>query len=166
MSTVASLSSLNNATLSNTTNSNSTKSALGALSSTDFMKLMIQQLSHQDPLNPTDSNQMLGQISQISTLQSNTQMTQSLAQVQTNIQSLTLQQSIGAGGNLIGKSVAGTDANGALVTGNVTAIQVQNQSVYLVLDKSTVMPMSNVEAVTIPSAIQSPVTAPATTPGT
>ncbi len=67
---------------------------MNTLSGGEFLNLMINQLEHQDPLNPTDSNQLLNQMAQISTLQSNTDMQSSLA-------SLTLQQSIGAGGNLI-----------------------------------------------------------------
>src|SRR5215469_2418367 len=107
---------LNSATIGNSSNTTAS-SGLNTLSSSDFMKLMITQLSNQDPLNPTDSNQMLGQISQISTLQSNTQMTQSLS-------ALTLQQSIGAGGNLVGKTVSGVATDGNKVTGTVTGVQV------------------------------------------
>ncbi|MGN6367263.1 MAG: flagellar hook assembly protein FlgD [Phycisphaerae bacterium] len=113
---------LNSATVANS--KNSSNNGLNALSSADFMKLMITQLSNQDPLNPTDSNQMLGQISQISTLQSNTQMTQSLS-------TLTLQQSIGAGGNLVGKTVTGVDTDGNDVTGVVNGVKVMSNKVYL-----------------------------------
>jgi flagellar basal-body rod modification protein FlgD len=120
---------INSATLSNNTSSSSSNTGLGTLTSADFMKLMITQLSNQDPLNPTDSNQMLGQISQISTLQSNTQMTQSLS-------SLTLQQSIGAGGNLVGKTVTGVDSDGNNVTGVVNGIKVINNQVYLAVTDS------------------------------
>jgi flagellar basal-body rod modification protein FlgD len=120
--------SLNSALLSNSTNSSS-NTGLNTLTSADFMKLMITQLSNQDPLNPTDSNQMLGQISQISTLQSNTQMTQSLS-------SLTLQQSIAAGGNLVGKTVTGVDTDGVNVTGVVNGVKVINNSVYLAVTDS------------------------------
>lgn len=125
MSTVGNI---NSATLSNSTNSSS-NTGLSALSSADFMKLMITQLSNQDPLNPTDSNQMLGQISQISTLQSNTQMTSSLS-------SLTLQQSIGAGGNLVGKTVTGVDTDGTNITGIVNGVKVMNNKVYLAVTDS------------------------------
>src|SRR5579864_8220108 len=99
-------------------------SGASALTSSDFMNLMLKQLQNQDPLNPTDSNQLLQQISQISTLQSNQAL-------QTSLQGLTLQQSIGAAGNLIGKAVNGVYANGTPAQGNVTAVQVQNQQVYL-----------------------------------
>src|SRR3954467_12670689 len=106
--------------------SNGSGGSSKALSSSDFMNLMIQQLSQQDPLNPTDSNQLLTQMSQISQLQSN-------ADMQTSLSSLTLQQSIGAGGNLIGKSIEGLDTNGTKLNGTVTSVLVQNKNVYLQL---------------------------------
>ncbi len=123
-------------TTSSTTTSGSA-AGVKSLTSSDFLKLMFTQLEHQDPLNPTDSNQMLSQISQISTLQSNTAM-------QTSLQGLTLQQSIGAGGNLIGKSIKGLGSDGSNITGNVTSVQVQNSTVYLGLDSGATLPMSNV----------------------
>jgi flagellar basal-body rod modification protein FlgD len=117
------------------------------LTSGDFMKLMINQLQHQDPLNPTDSNALLQQIAQISTLQSNSSL-------QSTLTSLSLQQSIGAGGNLIGKAVTGLDAGGNTIDGLVTGVQVQNQQVFLTLDNdiSKVVPMQNVTTITQPLA--------------
>jgi flagellar basal-body rod modification protein FlgD len=111
------------------------------MSSTDFMKVMLTQLSHQDPLNPTDSNQLLTQMSQISQLQSNQDM-------QTNISSLTLQQSIGAAGNLVGKEVKGLTETGDAAVGAVTSVRVANKTVYLELDNGKTLPMQNVTAIT------------------
>ena len=111
-----------------------------SLSSSDFLNLMIQQLEQQDPLNPTDSNQLLTQMSQISQLQSNTQMVSSL-------QGLTLQQSIGSAGNLIGKSVNGLDANSNQVNGVVSSVAVRNQQVYLELSTGSELPMQNVTSI-------------------
>src|SRR5512146_2577772 len=91
------------------------KTGTTGLTSSDFMNLMIQQLQNQDPLNPTDSNQLLQQISQISNLQSNQTLQSSLA-------ALTLQQSIGAAGNLIGKLIQGIDAKGNQTAGVVKGV--------------------------------------------
>jgi flagellar basal-body rod modification protein FlgD len=118
----------------------SSSSTLNGMNASDFLNLMITQLQQQDPMNPTDSNQLLTQMSQISTLQSNTQMASSL-------QSLTLQQSIGAAGNLIGKSITGLDDSGAKVNGIVTSVSVQNSSVYLTTDTGSTLPMKNLTGV-------------------
>ena len=118
-----------------------------ALSSADFLNLMIHQLSNQDPLNPTDSNQLLTQMSQISNLQSNSDMQASLA-------SLTLQQSIGAGGNLIGKTINGIDGYGNAVSGIVTSVKVIDKNVYLELDNGHDLPMKNVTQIAQVGAAQ------------
>jgi flagellar basal-body rod modification protein FlgD len=122
-----------------------TNSGPKSLSSGDFMNLMINQLQHQDPMNPTDSNTLLQQIAEISTLQSN----QSL---QTSLSSLTLQQSIGAGGNLIGKAVQGLDANGNPLDGQVTGVKIENDKVLLTLNNNsqTTLPMENLITISQP----------------
>jgi flagellar basal-body rod modification protein FlgD len=107
------------------------------LSSTDFMNVMLAQLQQQDPLNPTDSNQMLTQMSEISTLQSNQALT-------TNLQGLTLQQSIASGSSMMGKTVLGTDAQGNSTGGTVTSVKVVNQSVMLELNSGGELPLSGV----------------------
>ena len=121
----------------NTSGTGASGGSVKALSSGDFLNLMIQQLSQQDPMNPTDSNQLLTQMSQISTLQSNSDMQASLA-------SLTLQQSIGAGGNLIGKKIEGLDGNGNEIKGTVTSVKVSGKKILLGLDSGTDLPMTNV----------------------
>jgi len=117
--------------------SSGTTNNVKSLSGSDFLNLMIQQLSQQDPMNPTDSNQLLNQMAQISTLQSNSDMQASLA-------SLTLQQSIGAGGNLIGKRVDGLDVNGNEIHGIVQKVQVSGKQIYLGLDSGLNLPMANI----------------------
>ncbi len=117
------------------------------MTASDFLNLMIEQLAHQDPLNPTDSNQLLNQMAQISTLQSNSQM-------QTSLSGLTLQQSIGAGGNLIGKHVQGLSDNNEQVDGIVTSIKVENKKVFLELETGKSLAMENVTgiAMALPAA--------------
>jgi flagellar basal-body rod modification protein FlgD len=113
----------------------------------DFMKVMIAQLQHQDPLDPSKSDQLLTQMSQISQLQSNQAM-------QTNIEGLTLQQSIGAGGSLIGKTVVGLDETGAQITGVVTSLKVENKQVSLELDTGKALPISSITQIA-PTSTQS-----------
>jgi flagellar basal-body rod modification protein FlgD len=123
-----------------TTSSSQKQTGPQSLSSSDFMTLMLKQLQSQDPMNPTDSNALLQQIAQISTLQSN----QSL---QTSLSQMTLQQTLGAAGNLIGKAVQGVDDSGNALTGAVQGVRVQDKQIYLQLNNGSVLPMSNVVAI-------------------
>jgi hypothetical protein len=60
------------------------------------------------------------------------------------LQGLTLQQSIGAGGTLIGKTIQGLTSTGDSVQGVVTSVQVTNKQVFLEMDTGQEMPLENV----------------------
>src|SRR5689334_16777839 len=66
------------------------------LQPTDFIKMMITQLQNQDPLQPSSSDQLLSQMSQIVQLQSSTQL-------QDSLKGLVLQNQTCATGSLIDK---------------------------------------------------------------
>jgi flagellar basal-body rod modification protein FlgD len=93
-----------------TTAASSTKSALGK---DDFLKMMIAQLKHQDPLNPMDGTAFTAQLAQFSSLEQlqniNSQMTSFTQQQQT----LGNSQAV----NFIGKQVLAT-GNTVSVDGN------------------------------------------------
>ena len=71
------------------------------LSQTDFLQLFIKQLQYQDPLNPLDSTQMLGQMTQINTVAALSTMTQSIKNMESYQASASSLQAVG----LIGKKV-------------------------------------------------------------
>ncbi len=53
--------------------------AVGGLTMDDFLTLMTAQLKNQDPLNPTDSNQFLAQLSELSTVEGISQLNTSMS---------------------------------------------------------------------------------------
>ena len=101
-----------------------TGKSIGEISSQDFLNLIIQQLLHQDPLDPMDNQELLSQMTQIRSLESNMQLTQSL-------QTLVLQQSIASAGDLMGKLITGYDIFGLLTQGVVQGVQISGGKVYL-----------------------------------
>jgi flagellar basal-body rod modification protein FlgD len=72
-----------------------------ALTSENFLKMMIVQLQNQDPLEPTGNEELLNQISQMRSLQSSIELSDSL-------KTLNAQQKLGSAASLIGKTVSGT----------------------------------------------------------
>lgn len=110
------------------------------LNTSDFVHMMITQLQHQDPLNPTNSDQLMSEMSQIGQLQSTSQL-------QTTLQGLATQTQIGAASSLMGKQVTGLDANSNPVSGLVASVQVTSTGVNLQLQNGTELALSNVATI-------------------
>lgn len=101
---------------------------------------MVTQLQNQDPLNPTDPNSLMQQVSEIGQMQSTTQL-------QTTLSGLAQQTQIGAASNLIGKNVNGLDSGNNQVTGQVTSVQVSSSGINLQLDSGSIVPLSGVTTI-------------------
>lgn len=76
-------------------------SGIAALSPADFMTLMTAQLKNQDPLNPTDSNQFLSQLAQLSTVSGITSMNTTM----TNLSSSLLSSQALSSATLVGHGI-------------------------------------------------------------
>ena len=99
------------------------------LSQQDFLKLLVTQMTSQDPMKPTDSQDLLSQMTQFSTLNANTALQTQLAQMQTL-------NEFSQAGSLLGKQVTlqlddTTTAQGLVTdvdtSGNVPQIIVNGQ---------------------------------------
>lgn len=80
----------------------------------DFMKILLTQLTYQDPLKPMDNKEFMAQMAQFTTLEQTQQLNDKIATLITNQAAL---QSIG----LIGKTVDVTTDSGP-VTGTVVSL--------------------------------------------
>ena len=116
------------------------------LNPSDFINMMMTQLQNQDPLNPTSSDQLMSQMSQIGQLQSTSQL-------QTTMKTLTTQSQIGAASALIGKQVSGLDLNSDPIAGTVTSVQVSSTGVNLSLAEGGSLALSNVTDIAGSSAV-------------
>ncbi len=87
------------AAASSTTTTTSTKNAAG--SEDRFLKLLVAQLSNQDPMNPMDNAQMTSQMAQISTVTGVQQVNQAIQELSAQLASMQMLQS----SSLVGRSV-------------------------------------------------------------
>lgn len=89
------------------------------LASEDFFQLLVTELQQQDPLEPTKTGDMIGQVSQIRSIEVSEQLMSTLEQ-------LTQQQRTSGSSDLIGKYIEAdvTDAEGNEITvaGIVTSV--------------------------------------------
>ena len=92
--------------------------SIAALDSGDFFKLLIAQLSNQDPLEPVSNEELLGQISSIREIELSSTLTESL-------RSLTSQQGLGSASALIGRYVTGLPGpDGIVESGLVVGLRI------------------------------------------
>ena len=118
----------------------STSNSSSKLNTDDFINMMMTQLQHQDPLNPTTSDQLMSQMSQIGQLQSTSQL-------QTTLTGLATQTQIGAASSLMGKQVTGIDNDKNPVAGVVATVQVTSTGVNLQLQDGSTMALTNVSSI-------------------
>lgn len=86
------------------------------LSMDDLLKLLMTELSFQDPLKPVDNKDFLTQMAQFTSLDTTRQLNDNITRL---LSTQSLNQSVG----LLGKTIdAKTDSNG-VVSGQVTALQ-------------------------------------------
>jgi flagellar basal-body rod modification protein FlgD len=112
---------------------------LSSLTPTDFLNMLIVELKNQDPLDPTNSTEILQQTGIMSQITSTTTLTDTLNSLQTS-------DSISSASSLIGMTIAGTDANSNPVNGVVSSIGISGDSVTATVGDSSV-PIANITSV-------------------
>ncbi len=98
--------------------------------------MLIAELQNQDPTQPMSSEDLLTQLSNMSQLQSTTDL-------DTALQSNTTNQQLSIGASFIGKTINGTDASGNAVSGVVDQAFLQNGTAYVGVGNSPV-PLANI----------------------
>jgi flagellar basal-body rod modification protein FlgD len=87
----------------------------GDLGKDSFLTLFVAQLQHQDPMNPMDDGQFMGQMASFSTLEQVSNLAAANDRIASN---LTSTSAIG----LIGRTVSYVDANDEIQTGTVDKV--------------------------------------------
>jgi len=122
-----------------------------------FLKLLVAELKYQDPMNPTDPTQYLGETAQFS-------MVQTLNTVGSDVTAMLTASQQAAAAALIGREVTGTDAAGNSITGVVSGMQTSSSGTSLEICSDSV-PLANVTSVTAAGTSSSSAT-PTTTADT
>lgn len=122
------------------------------LGSDAFLKLLVAQLKNQDPMNPAQGTEFLAQTAQFTMVEKLTQIQQQ------NADQLAAQRVLQAG-QLVGRTVSYTDANGVAKQGTVESARLLVTGPVLSVD-GTDVPMASVTEIsqgpTAPSAAATP----------
>jgi flagellar basal-body rod modification protein FlgD len=102
--------------VNNSSTTTQQKASIGqTLGKDDFLKLLVGQLQHQDPLAPSDDQQWIGQMAAFSQLEQVTNMASSTQKI---VDTLNTNGAL----SLIGRTVTYLDSAGASHTGNVDTV--------------------------------------------
>src|SRR6266480_1149889 len=113
--------------LTNPTGASQAKSATPTLGKDDFLKLLVGQLQHQDPLAPSDDQQWIGQMAAFSQLE---QVSNTAAATQKIVDTLNMNGTL----SLIGHNVTYLDTTGASHSGTVETVDVTGGKATLTVD--------------------------------
>ncbi len=116
--------------------STSTNLRANSMNQEDFLKILLTQLTYQDPMKPVDNQQFLAQMAQFTSLEQTQQLNDKIAVLISNQAAL---QSVG----LIGRTVDIT-ANGSTVTGSVTALSLSGESPLITVKTAAGATLSNI----------------------
>ena len=106
----------------------------------DFLRLLVMQLTHQDPLKPMEDVDFMAQLAQMQALDEQIAMTQTMRAMRIDTQ-------LQATSALIGKLVSGADENGNELGGVVDRVVVESDAVYAQLANGLRIPTENIRQV-------------------
>lgn len=89
----------------------------------EFLKLLITQLKHQDPVNPVDDKEFIAQLAQFSSLEQMQNLNTNLSDMMMAHQQLT---ALGQAMEMIGREVELFTKDGESLFGTVTGVQFRN----------------------------------------
>jgi len=99
----------------------------------DFLKLLVTQLQHQDPMNPMDDKDFMGQMAQFSSLE---QITNLVTATQAQSFSTQMSQAVG----LIGHNVSWVAADGTNGTGTASKVSISDGAIQITVGDSQITP--------------------------
>ncbi len=136
-------------TLGTTGQPASTGNAFDTFTSQDFLELMFSELTNQDPLQPSDTGDLIDQIGQIRSIEADVNLTEQL-------ETIVSRSEIASAGNLVGSYVVGVSDSGLSREGLVLSVSVTDDGPVLNLHNNARIPLGSVREFVDPSAFESP----------
>lgn len=116
---------------------------IGGLTMNDFLTLMTAQLQNQDPLNPTDANQFLSQLSELSTVEGISQLNTNLSSLSSSMLSSQAVSSAGLVGHSVLAQSSSTTYTGGTLSGAVQ-VPAGATAVTLTISDANGIPIGNI----------------------
>ncbi len=120
--------------------------AFSDLSSEEFIRIIFAELANQDPLKPNDSNQLVQQMANLRSIQSDIDLSKKL-------ESLVTENQLASAGNLIGTYVSGLDEFNQRTEGLVMSISRTSEGPVLNLQGGARVELNQVDEVVDPRLV-------------
>ena len=124
------------------------------LTTTEFMKLLITELTNQDPMDPMKNQDLLDQMATIQNLESSQSMTRSFSGLTdrfdgfiNQFDEILVREQMSTASKMIGQLVSGTDIEGEPAFGEIVSIKVEGNATLLKLDSDQVVNMDNLDGI-------------------
>ncbi len=127
----------------------SSGNAFDAFSSQDFLELMFSELTNQDPLEPSDTGDLINQIGQIRSIEADVNLS-------TQLESIVKRSEIASAGNLVGSYIVGLTESGLAQEGLVLSVSVTDDGPVLNLHNNARIPLNSVQEFVDPAAFETP----------
>ncbi len=109
----------------------SSHTLMNGVSKSDFLKLLVAQLQNQDPMKPMEDKEFISQMAQLNTVEQITNMNNQLTQ-------FLAFEAISQAGAMIGKAIEASPSGGALITGVVQEIRLEQGKPVLIVNGNPV----------------------------
>ena len=100
-----------------------------SLSLNDLLRVLLTELTHQDPLKPVDNTEFMAQIAQFASLEATQQSSQ-------GVQQMVGLQALNQTMVLMGRFISATLDNGTTVSGTVTSVTITNGTPQVTIRRS------------------------------
>lgn len=140
------MSNVSNTILNNSQTSGATASTIADsdrmndLTTSDFIKMMVAELQHQDPMDPMSNTEMLSQISQMRQITANDKLS-------SGIESLLQGEALSTASSLIGKTITGINSLGENTTGKVDKVTIESGGIAKLHIGSSIVEIKSVTAI-------------------
>jgi len=113
-------------------------SAAEELGSDQFLKLFVQQMKHQDPLEPVGNADFLAQLAQFSSLEQLGKQTTLLDEQAVNSKLTRALQELDIASSMIGREIKYSARDGSQKTGTVGGVRLEEEGIFFDVDGDAV----------------------------
>ena len=121
------------------------------VSQQDFLSLLTTKLRNQDPLEPVQDSEFLGQLASFSALEESKTQTAAIQQLANAVAANTGLQSLSQAASLIGKEIAYEDENRVSQSARVVGVEFNQNGLQLATSTGKLIPLGLISSISEPA---------------